>query len=437
MFHLPVISATALVGKRPERKPTWSTMCMTWVLLLVFTLITGGFESFFPIAGNFFSGDLAAVREYGATAAAPTIAAAVVVLVPVMLGVLLLLQKWATAQADDSKSPRYLFAIVMCKLVAEELSRYFFLGGMTRIPGFGGSFSFYLLSFCANVFWTLLHLQKFTDIWNYRKLIMVFPQFLVGICFTMIYASHGFFAALMVHMIYDMVLFSTDCRILFKPSRLVLSLYHLIFLGVFVSLSFVLGNHSLWDVVDLGDSSQNWTFGDYFWLVGVLTAGVALLLELLWYDLERPVGKKDFLFSLGCYGVFLVLSYPLIAFFPGNFVIKVIVVSFLMTFLEKTTSRSGVARLFWKSLLITSMVVVVVQSTGRGVALLLLIPYLLHQLGERVIRIFFGSWSKIQRLDIAWISGCHMARLGFPLHEIYRTMMLMEMQYRSSKSYIE
>jgi hypothetical protein len=215
--------------------------------------------------------------------------------------------------------------------------------------------------------------------------------------------AHGFFAALMAHVILDMVLFCTDRRIVFRPSRLLLSLYHLIFLGVFASLFFGMRNRSLLDIDSVENLAPDWTSVDYLYLVGLLTGAVSFLLEVLHYDLERANGK-EFLINLSWYGFFLILSFPLIlgmeSLFPGHFVIKVVGISILVTFLEKTNSGSGVARLFWKSLLITSMVVVVVQVADRGTALFLLLPYLLHQLGERAMMLYYGSGFRPHFLDL-------------------------------------
>jgi hypothetical protein len=41
-----------------------------------------------------------------------------------------------------------------------------------------------------------------------NKLLLVLPQFIGGLFFSMIYVSHGFFPALMAQIIYDMVMFS-------------------------------------------------------------------------------------------------------------------------------------------------------------------------------------------------------------------------------------
>ncbi len=442
MLRFPLIYAQlpllALVKKQREQKPTWWTMCMTWVLIFIFTWVTDGFGSFFSISGNFLRGDLVA-RAHGSSAS--TIAAGVVVLVPIMIAILPIIQKQVADQTDDSfrtKSPQRLFAMIMTTLLVEELfARLLFLGLMTRIPGLGGTLFFYLFSLSGNILWSLLHLRNFTNKRD-RKLIMVLPQFIQGLCFTMIYVSHGFFAALMVHVIYDMVLLCTDCRTLFRPSRLLLSLYHLVFLGISAFLFFGMRNRSLLDIGSLEDSAPNWTSADYLYLVSLLTAGISLLLEMLRYDLERAKNGKEFLSNLGCFGFFLVLTYPVIllmdVFFPGNFVIQVIGVSILITFLEKTISGSGVARLFWKSLLITSMVVMVVQVTDQGTALLLLLPYLLHQLGERAIMLSYSSWFSLKRLDLVLMTAYGAFRdLPFnrAIYVVNTCIIASEMEYRS------
>lgn len=262
--HLPLLG---LVAKQRKQKPTWWTMFATWVLICVFSWMTGGFGSFYSISEDFLSGDLSAARMH--SNAAPTIAAAVAVLVPVLIAILPIIQKQVADQSNDmfrTKSPQRLFAMIMVRLLEEELfARFLFLGLMTRIPGLGGTLCFYLFALCGNILWTLLHLRMFPNKKD-RKLVVVLPQFIQGLFYTMIFVAHGFFAALMAHVIFDMVLFCTDRRIVFRPSRLLLSLYHLIFFGVFASLFFGMRNRSLLDIVSVENLAPDWTSVDYLYL---------------------------------------------------------------------------------------------------------------------------------------------------------------------------
>jgi hypothetical protein len=246
-----------------------------------------------------------------------------------------------------------------------------------------------------------------------RKLIMVLPQFIGGIFFTMIYVSNGFFAALFAHVICDMVLFCSDYCIPFRLSRLVLSLYHLCFLAVCSLVFFILLDHPITDVLSvLSDQTTHWSFIDYFVVVGVWTSASALLLEVLWYDLEKPKSLEEFFYNWFYISLSLVVAYIVLwklqPVFTGNLVI-VISLAVCIIGIDKTTSGSGVARLFWKSFLLSGMLLLV-QKANSGVAICLFLPFLLHQYGERIIRANFAFHVRYSLfLEYIWRVTCHRA----------------------------
>jgi hypothetical protein len=401
----------SLATKQKKQKTVWWTLGMTWVLLLLYTWETDGFMAFFHISKYFLTGDLGAVRNVNTTAI-PVVAAAVVLLIPLIIILALITKKQVSKHADDFliPSPQRMFAVIMITMLGEELlARFLFLGLMTKIPTLDGTLAFYLLFLGGNTLWAFLHLLNIANRQGLTLLfilVWVLPSFIGGIFYTMIYASHGFFAALSTHVLYNMVMLSANCRTRFSPSRLVLSFYHLVFLGGYGLLFFGVRNHSLSDIkLALGNQVTNWQFIDYLSLVGVLTTVTFLVLELLWYDLEQNHTRKEYLQILLYTCLLLVLAYFAIKWidflFQGNMLIATASLAVCITFIEKVKSGSGISRLFWKCLLLT-FVIQIMQVTDWRTALFVLLLFLMYQFGERALRLSVPTWKFAMCLDIYW-----------------------------------
>lgn len=403
--HLPLMS---LATKQKKTKTAWWSLCMTWTILVVFTWAANGFAGFFQISEAFFTGDLSSVREIGgSTHMVPIITATSVILIPIIIAISPILGKHASSQVNGTlrrASTKRLFAVVITTLLCEELLfRFPLLGLMTKIPKLDGNGSFYLFSLVGSVLFAWVHLMVNFSNKQDRKWIMVLPQFIGGIFLTMIYASHGFFAALGAHAIYDMVLFCAKKRMRFSFSRFVLGFYHLFFLGVYSLLFFGVRNHSLSDIkLAVENEIPNWGFIDYFSLVGVLAASTFFALELLSYDLEVEHSRKVYLLNLTYTGLLMAVTYPAVqlinSHLPEKLLIITVGIALFITFLEKSRSLSGVARLFWKSMLLT-FVIQIMQGAEWRTAFFVLLLFLLHQLGERGIRLIGPLWYFIIFLD--------------------------------------
>jgi hypothetical protein len=233
--------------------------------------------------------------------------------------------------------------------------------------------------------------------------IMVIPVFISGTFFTMIYTAYGFWEAFFAHVLHNMVMLCANYRIRFSPSRLLLSFYHLAFLGIYSLLFFGVRNHSFADFqLIFGNKGINWEFIDYLSLVGTLTTATFLLLELMGYDLERTHTHKEYLLNLVWTGLLLIIAYLTISLTGSHFqeskLIIAVGLAVGITFIEKAKSGSGISRLFWKSQLLTA-VLIAIPTTDESTALFLFLPFLLHQLGERVFRLNLG-----QMLDYFWYS---------------------------------
>jgi hypothetical protein len=180
---------------------------------------------------------------------------------------------------------------------------------------------------------------------------------------------------------------------------MLLSFYHLVFLGVYSWLFFGVRDHHLLDIpVVFENQESSWGFIDYFLLVGVLTTTTFFLLEFFRYDLEQTHTNKEYMLNLVYTGLLAAVAYPAIQLInnllPVNLLIVAVGIATGITFIERSRSGSAISRLFWKSVLI-SVILMIVHAAGSWTAVCLFIPYLLHHLGERAIRLGFNSYSKI------------------------------------------
>jgi hypothetical protein len=398
MFRIPYIYTNlplmSLISKNKKQETYWWPLGMTWVLLLLFTWITNGFPEFFLIAKRFLTGDLTALKQTN-TATIPVVTACVVVMIPMLILLSTILEKQVAKHSGNFhiSIPQRLFAVITITMFFEELlARLVPLEWMTKIPLLGGGITFYLLYFGGNIVWSLCHLVNIQTKQNRHWSLLlrwILPPFVTGTFFTMIFTSHGFFAALATHTIYNMVLLSANSNIHFAPGRMLLSFYHLVFLGVYSWLFFGVRGHHLFDI-QLALRDSGWEFIDYFLLVGVLTTAVFFLLEFLWYDLEQTHTIKEYMLNLVYTSLLAAAAYPAIQLinylFSVNLLIVTVGIAAGITFIERSRSGSAISRLFWKSQLITVVLVIIHVAEG-SMGIFLILPLLLHQLGERVIRL--------------------------------------------------
>jgi hypothetical protein len=134
---------------------------------------------------------------------------------------------------------------------------------------------------------------------------------------------------------------------------------------------------------------SGWNSTDYILAAISVVSAVQLLLEVLWYDRELESTTHKVKRSLLLSGVFLLLSYPVIlglkAFFPEHFMVLVTGSVILLVSLEKINSPSGIARLFWKSLL-AAQLLSILQALHAAALFALTILVVFHQTGVRIAR---------------------------------------------------
>lgn len=391
-IHLPFMSTAK--NKQTKQPLAWPSLAGTWLCITVFAWTTGGFNTFSQLAVHFLTGNLEATKAQASTNAAAIVTATAAVLVPAMIILCIVLSMLSEDDEDEEplKRPEHQFALNMAVLTGEELvTRLLFLGLLPKVPGLDGKTAFFSLLLLGNVIWSALHLL------TNRKWLLVLPQFVGGPILSMIYVSHGFFATLMTHIMYDMVMYSAygSIRLNIPYWLKVRCSYHLLWLAGGVICFKTMTPHSLLSVWQffLTESIKvnglpRWNTTDYVLAALLLLATVMLLLEILGYDLERERvrnTRRNWLLFI----VFLSLSYPIIlvlkTFLLGDFYIKATVTVILLVSMEKTRSLSGVARLFWKSLLYAQLFSIMLILNGRGI-ISFLVLFLIYQTGERILR---------------------------------------------------
>jgi hypothetical protein len=403
-IHLPLMSLIAKKDRR--RQPEWWTLIGTWVTLAFFAWLSDGIVPFFYILSHFLTGHLTEVQSYSTTPATPIVAATAVMLVLMVIATSPLLAKYDTPTYDDVYPAKRQLAIHMFALFGEEfMFRFIFLELLTKIPGLDSDAAYYALLLTGNILWAGLHLMTLGKS-NRKKWPLVLPMFLGGLIFSMIYASHGFFVTVMTHIIYDVVMFSGYTRYASwykKHLQRVLCTYHLVWLNISLTCFLTMSNHSIleaWHMllqVSSGDTPLGWNTTDYLLVAILLISGAFLLLDFLRYDYEVEIlPRRKLMHNLLFSGIIMLLPYPVLigleALFQGNFTVKVMGIAILLVSLEKVKYLSGVARLFWKSMLVAQLLSIIqVLHTVAIFSFCILI--IIYQTGERTVRYGYAFYT--------------------------------------------
>lgn len=392
---------------RPSRKSGAWTVIGSFVVVGVFTALSGGFSTFLAVAGEILSMDLAAAKALGTPAKFAEIVGATVVfgLVAAILASFLVRVFHAPKSILEisalfaTENPKHQFRNIMFLLIAEELfARALFLGLGTKLPGFGGFWGFVALFFIGNLLWALVHIFNFKDKKD-RRVIIVLPQLVAGALFTTAYVSIGLIGAIMAHVVYDMILFAKDRKDVFNAGEMALIAYHTL-LGGAAFWWLADNDRSVMDVsrwFQYVDSSQlalpGWTFGDYVALAVFMTSVVTVALELLLFDREGGNSLGEAVHHWWTTTVILTLAAPVIVLVLGELFdawigFHVLVASIIITFYAMSASGSGVARAFWEATLVTPVIVSCVLALGVGTGGLVALAIAGLWLVDRLIRFY-------------------------------------------------
>lgn len=282
-----------------------------------------------------------------------------------------------------------LLAITVSTIIAEELfARLLFIG----VGGYfwRGQLATYVLFFVGNGLWALVHLGNYHDPRD-RQVLRVLPQFVGGIFLTATFLQWGFFAALLVHLAYDMVLFSWDKRNTFQATEI--GAITLNFVWLVLGLVFVgkpLSDLMHWASFNGSFAISGWEFWNYFWAVLVIEGGLTIVGDLLAFDFEKP----EYVASLLTRAIDSVLTvvillggYWLISLVTPNILDRLLVLAIAVLYFSTSGSGSNLARTFWisiPSMLFLLCIILAVDGFWSKVTFILIL--LLINIPEEIIR---------------------------------------------------
>ena len=411
-------SLEAATPEEPPKKvatPSQSswTAIGTWFLLTVYAALNHGYQEFWPLLRDLLTGHANATQLHTGLLLhmAPIIAAmvsiALVLVVPV--GVIVsTMVKFTPEQHKGTemfvaRKPKYQFMETMLGLTSEELiARWLFIGMGSKLHALDNALGFYLLFFMGNLAWALLHVANLKDVKLsvYQKFIFVLPQFIGGVLFTAVYVPFGLLGAFLAHVVYDVILFSMDRRGRFNLGERLVIGYHAA-IAMLAACFFIPDGHDIRDIKawfinnTTSFALPGWGFRDYVCATLLVVSITTIAAELLHYDREGGATFGEAIRDWWHYSEFLAFGFVLLTATQGltthtpfPLVARISVLSIVGAFVIKSASGSGVARIFWECLLITSMAIGAMYALGvtRGTWLLLIIMVAL--LPDRIIRYY-------------------------------------------------
>ncbi len=353
------------MSTRIQRPGGWWTSLGTALTLAAFALWIGGFGPAWTGIEQFFALD--AVRPahlahlqggvFGVLAAAVALSLlAGTASLLIMVAICGLPSK--TSQIFKSVERLPLFKKLMITLVAEELfARALFLGLIGQF--WTGRVATYVLFLAGNSIWALVHLFNYPDPAD-RHIVRVLPQFVVGIPITVVFLHYGFFAALLVHVAYDMILFCTDKCNKFNAGEIksigvniVLLVAGLFFVGK------PLSDLTQWAKFDGTFAIPGWDTWNYFWAVIAVSSALAIVGDLFLFDYDAAEKIEDtstrVLRSMFL-AILMIGGYGVLGWLAPNGLDRLLTLAIGLLFLHPSISGSNVARTFWLSIPSTMLV---------------------------------------------------------------------------------
>lgn len=301
----------------------------------------------------------------------------------------------AIAKELSKQSAGTMFGNLFFVVTLEELfARVLFLGLFTLIPSLNGVAGFYAMFLLGNFLWAAVHLINFADKRD-RSLIRVLPQFVGGVCITMIYVKYGFWTALFVHLGFDALLFGVHKVEKITRYDVVLVLYS----AVLAAVSFILMDKPLGDLAPWFSGGlqtfhiEGWGFWDYLkahvFLSSMFTVGAGLLLLDRPYTSSKAKNVGTGLISMAAISVLAVAvlfgAYWLTGFLTHSMSIRTAMVGLLFAVMQRGRSGSSVARTFFVSIPTTFITICTLEAVGFWPAVLIVLIEQLCRLPQKAI----------------------------------------------------
>jgi hypothetical protein len=206
---MSVKTSMSTTGRRGAwlRNPWFLAVAGIWSGLAIFAVTSGGIADLGIALRHFITGDLRELRVIDSSVNQVSFfAAATVVLLPMVFivgeGVLRVVGSIDALPENNTKlTSKSTLGILMLVVVEELLARWLMLGVLSSV--FEGASNFYLLFFIGNGAWALVHLLNYPK--SHRNPLMVLPQFLNGVVFSVVYIYFGLVAVVAVHLVHDLL----------------------------------------------------------------------------------------------------------------------------------------------------------------------------------------------------------------------------------------
>lgn len=275
-----------------------------------------------------------------------------------------------------SKGPTPFYYIIIFE---ELIARFLFITVVARWLLHADHNTLIVCLVIGNAIWAALHYWNYKDP-NDRKLLVVLPQFAGGIILGYVYIKYGFFVTLVIHLTYDFIVLVTDKKQNNFAENFIGGIYWLIVFGVsywILSYNEINPFNALWQWV-----SQSEVFGkptDNLWLMAVIMINIYSLFNLAtdFVGLDRPSkgieGREGWTlartliisFAAGLVGVLMILfNNWFYGLFIYDFVTRSIVVAFSLTLLVTPTSGSAMADVWFTSIPILFLDVILISAFG-------------------------------------------------------------------------
>lgn len=359
----------------------------TYVAMVLVAWKTGVFPGVISELASFVSGGVLGIAESRGTflMMLPVILAVVALELLCSIGSSMIAQavlgnggKHAVSESfTKMQSGHNFFRFFVLTLCEEVVTRWLFLGVLTKIPFLSGTAAFYLLFLVGNGLWALVHLSNFKDKKD-QSVLRVLPQFVGGIFLTYVFVKYGLLGAIIAHFASNAAIFAMS-----KVQRV--SVVDVLIVGYAAMCAFVsyrwmekpLEDIAPWFLDNPVFVLGGWGFWDYMKVSVFLSSCTTMLFGGLCYDRSDVSKKNEGLkqASLATYLValaviipmmigFLYLVYALLGFFVTSAPLRIIVLGIILSFAQKDASPSAIARTFWSGVLGSYTTICVLQALG-------------------------------------------------------------------------
>ncbi len=300
-----------------------------------------------------------------------------IVSIPTMILVMWYLPKPRENPSFDFGKNYHFLAVIAVVLLEELYARWFFLGLLPQIPFLSGTAAFYVLLLLGNGSWAALHLKNYTHAED-RNFVRVLPQFMGGCVLAGIFVKHGLFAAVMAHLLFNMVFFSVIKKQ--QPNSIdgcIAATEALMALVAFLMMDKPLADMAAWFQDNPTFALAGWYFWDYIVAVVFISSCASALSELVCFDrndrdrLDSQEDNPGLLTALALIPIAIaavvvgaLLMYALLSVFTDNVHMRILLTAVMLCGLQKQESFSGVARTFWITLPNTFMVICIFHALG-------------------------------------------------------------------------